>query len=1169
MDAVSNAAGRSELLQELGLTLDLRNLHEGLCIYTLDAEGEIKAEFASHNCSKCMGLDAELNCPTTLSGLPLDEKSRSEYSRQLRQAFVSLKPFKTEQRFERKNGTVCWRRVDVKPIEHQGKVYLIELCEDSSQEHHRQQQLKEYNARLTLSLEQTSQKLWEIDLISGYFSIFDPTVGEQGSASCRLRFPEDLLTGGWIHPENVSNFKIFAKKILGGERRGGAAFMMRTLTGSGYTWYALSFRMLFNEDNLPVKAIGILSSLDPAAAAQRFALYSRLWEYLLPSLYSYVCFNVTEDRLEQFWQTGRNLTNAAAALSYEEFLEQNVQHLFSMEERQRVMQEYSKEALLEHFYHGHRWLFNQFDVVEDGGYVRKIAVYTILTRPETTGAVVVFTYMQYIDKAVNRLGEIFAQGERLPESGLYTSSSAKTLIQYCESSARGSCAHILIHFCNFKGEHDPRSYHFIANAFALYFEADAICSDLAQNTISVFIPDCASLLRARQLTESSFMFVRRILSDTPLSEIRFTAALCFGKLKGLFYDDFLQEGLTTCQYLENSPSDHIAYVPPKSENPDMLSENLLYSTDLSAMRYAKIKETLNAEEEQLIFKCLDLILTASNRYTALQWVLENLGHYYRADRVYALQLIENSMTVEELGEWDNSGRPSFRGMLTGMHIDKTPLLRRAIDTQQPVNLPRRDRSLIMQNGSNPNDLSITWAFSAYPLISVKDNFKAVLCIDNPHSEEGNLALVAALKVYLLKLLQQLVEERFTDEGGQILGGKIYGLKDFNEQLPRLTSEIYTSMGVFTLCVPQMLQLSHEYGYEHCLRLLKFIKELLSRSFGNSFIFNVLEQEFVILVPNTIKEIFFDRVKLVQDIINHNYQGQVFFGATWSRGSFVSEDLVKEATTLMLSSLPGLNCRPHSLQEEFESLNPKSSSFLKQFTVYFQPKIDIQSGKLAGAEALVRGVADDGSIVSPGRFIARMEKSGTLRDLDLFVLSRVLWQQQDWKRRGLKVVPVSVNFSRFTMFDSATAGAVLAILSHYDEDSAHEIEIEITETSCAVENVTLNRAMMLFRNLGLSFALDDFGTGYANLSIFSNVHFDSIKLDRSLIADIAVNKVSQSLLESIVRISHDSSMKVIAEGVEHQEQVNVLLKSGCYLAQGFLYDRALEPGHFAEKYLKSA
>ncbi|MBO8415166.1 MAG: EAL domain-containing protein, partial [Proteobacteria bacterium] len=565
----------------------------------------------------------------------------------------------------------------------------------------------------------------------------------------------------------------------------------------------------------------------------------------------------------------------------------------------------------------------------------------------------------------------------------------------------------------------------------------------------------------------------------------------------------------------------------------------------------------------------DLILTASNKYTALQWVLENLGHYYRADRVYVLQLIENSLTVEELGEWDASGKPSFRGMLTGMHIDKTPLLRRAIDTQQPVILARRDRSVVLQNDNSAYDLSSTWAFSAYPFIAVKNDFKAVLCIDNPHAQENNLALVAALKVYLLNLLQQLVEERFDDEGGQILGGNIYGLKDFNAQLPQLTSEIYTSMGAFTISVPQMLQLSHEYGYEHCFRLLNFIKELLTRSFGNSFIFNVLEHEFVILVPNTIKEIFFDRVKRVQDVINHNYAGQVFYGATWSRGSFVSENLVKEAVTLMLSSLPGLNCRVPVLPDELENLNAGSPSMLKQFTVHFQPKIDMHTGTVVGAEALVRGVADDGSIVSPGRFIAKMEKSGMLRDLDLFVLSRVLWQQQEWKHRGFKVVPVSVNFSRFTMFDSATAGAVLAILSHYEEECSHDIEIELTETACAVENVTLNRAMMPFRNLGLSFALDDFGTGYANLSIFSKVHFDSIKLDRSLITDIAVNKVSQSLLESIVRISHDSSMKVIAEGVEHQEQVDVLLKSGCYLAQGFLYDRALEPDKFAQKYLKRA
>ena len=184
-----------------------------------------------------------------------------------------------------------------------------------------------------------------------------------------------------------------------------------------------------------------------------------------------------------------------------------------------------------------------------------------------------------------------------------------------------------------------------------------------------------------------------------------------------------------------------------------------------------------------------------------------------------------------------------------------------------------------------------------------------------------------------------------------------------------------------------------------------------------------------------------------------------------------------------------------------------------------------------------------------------------------MLSRVLWQQQRWEQQGLKTVPVSVNFSRFTLFDNSTAGAVLAILSHYREEAADKIEIEVTETACAVEDVTLKRALQPLRSLGLHFSLDDFGTGYANLSLFSKVHFDSIKIDRSLISDISVNKVSQSLLQSIVRISADSQMTVIAEGVEYQDQVDVLLKSGCTIAQGFLYDKAMDADKFAGKYLQ--
>ena len=99
--------------------------------------------------------------------------------------------------------------------------------------------------------------------------------------------------------------------------------------------------------------------------------------------------------------------------------------------------------------------------------------------------------------------------------------------------------------------------------------------------------------------------------------------------------------------------------------------------------------------------------------------------------------------------------------------------------------------------------------------------------------------------------------------------------------------------------------------------------------------------------------------------------------------------------------------------------------------------------------------------------------------------------------------------------------------------------------------------------------DDFGTGYANLSIFSKVHFDTVKLDRSLIKDLNSSVVGRSLVESIVQISHDSNTLVVAEGVEENDQADILLERGCHLAQGHLYERPLDAELFTQKYLTTA
>lgn len=1168
----SKAAAPQGLPAALGLSLDLQSLPQGLCIYSINDSGEIRAEFMSELCAALMGLEKIPPMPCALEQLPFDEKQRAEYERQLRQFFaVGVVGYRLTQCLQRADGRKVWRQVELKPLRHEGRLYLLEWSQDDSQAQELRRKFHEFNARLALSVEQTSQKLWELDLQSSIFSIYDPTADDKGALYCHMHFPDELISQGWIHPDSLFSFKLFARKIMGGERRGGSAFMMRSLAGSGYTWYALSFRMLFNEDEMPIKAVGVLSSFDPSAAAPRFALYSRLWEYLLPTLYSYMCFNVTHDRIEQLWQSGRNLTNAVATMDYNEFLLRCVKTLFTTEEGNRLLKIYSKDELLKYYDQGTRWLFNQFDVEERGGYVRRIAAYSLLTREELSDDLYVFSYMHYIDRKVRRFGESYKDAQHIANTGLYDAVTARMLCFSNLNSSNHSSAFAIIHFCNFRGEHNHTTYYFIATAFALFFEADAVAGELKGNSLSLFFPDSASLMKIRQMIESSFIFVRRILGDSRLYEIRFVAVLCYGRLQTRFYDDFVAEGMLTCRNLENRPSDYIELLPSKSEQSEYESaESLIYySTDLSAMRYASLKENLTEEEVQLVFKCLDIMLTASNKISALHWILGTLGRYYRADRIYVLQLIEGSMCVDELGEWDGSGKSSFRGLLTGMNLERTPLLKRAFMQQRPVCLSRRDRAMAMQYQA---DLSATWSFTAYPLTSPKGDLKAMLCIDNPHEHEDSLSLIASIKVYLTNLLQGLLKERYSYDNTFLQGGRIYNLQDYNELLPQLNSDVYSSMGVFALCIPRVLQLANELSMDHVSRLLAFLKELLRRTFGNSFIFNLLEHEFVIFVPNTIKEIFFERVKRVQDIVSHNYANQVSFGSTWSRGAFDSENLVREATTFMLATRPPV---PALSQLQYGQLlqqtepEMRQAAMLRKFKVFFQPKIDLGTGEVIGAEALVRGVAEDGSIELPGRFISHMEQSGSLRELDLFVFSRVLWQMKNWQDSGLQVVPVSVNFSRFTMFDSATSGAVLALLSHYSDEAASQIEIELTETACSVESATLNRAMIPYRSLGLSFALDDFGTGYANLALLSHVHFDSIKIDRSLISDLSVNKLTQSLLCSLVSISRASNMKLIAEGVEYEEQALLLLEAGCRYAQGFYYDKAIAPEKFAVKYLKAS
>ena len=226
---------------------------------------------------------------------------------------------------------------------------------------------------------------------------------------------------------------------------------------------------------------------------------------------------------------------------------------------------------------------------------------------------------------------------------------------------------------------------------------------------------------------------------------------------------------------------------------------------------------------------------------------------------------------------------------------------------------------------------------------------------------------------------------------------------------------------------------------------------------------------------------------------------------------------------------------------------------KKFEVWYQPKFNSHTGKIVGSEALIRWRADDGSLISPGRFIPLFEKNGNIIRLDEYVFREVCRQQKEWQKEGIQILPVSVNISRFSLYYSNVVEKYERIINYYDVNHKY-VQIEITE-SAIIENTVIVELIQKFHDAGFDILLDDFGSGYSSLASLNQMPFDTIKLDKSLV-DYVGNENGEKLLKFIVQLVQSLGMKITAEGVEYKEQLDFLENLNCDDIQGFYFSKPL-------------
>ena len=239
---------------------------------------------------------------------------------------------------------------------------------------------------------------------------------------------------------------------------------------------------------------------------------------------------------------------------------------------------------------------------------------------------------------------------------------------------------------------------------------------------------------------------------------------------------------------------------------------------------------------------------------------------------------------------------------------------------------------------------------------------------------------------------------------------------------------------------------------------------------------------------------------------------------------------------------------------------------EEFVLHYQPKVNLASGKLTSAEALIRWNDPRTGLVPPGRFIPILEETGLIHDVGRWALRKAIEDYLRWRAAGLAAVRIAVNVSPLQLRNRGFIAEIEAGHRHRRACGAAGLELEITE-SVIMEDVKHSIAsLQAIRAMGVSIAIDDFGTGFSSLSYLAKLPVDTLKIDRSFVNDMTATPEGLALVSTIISLAHSLKLNVVAEGVETEEQSRLLRLLNCDEMQGYLFSKPVSGEIFEARFL---
>ncbi|KMT22870.1 bifunctional diguanylate cyclase/phosphodiesterase [Clostridium cylindrosporum] len=420
--------------------------------------------------------------------------------------------------------------------------------------------------------------------------------------------------------------------------------------------------------------------------------------------------------------------------------------------------------------------------------------------------------------------------------------------------------------------------------------------------------------------------------------------------------------------------------------------------------------------------------------------------------------------------------------------------------------------------------------------------------------------------------------------------------------------IYFDIGSFKV-------INDMFGHKYGDKLLKEIAKILKGMFGNETIYGRFSNDFfgiLFKVPEEEDEpLVTDDISMYAELLGHIRDGQVFNPSyTNLKITHIVSEIEKKINSIKIEGQPHIDllmaygvCTTVSdkgISDDIKSvinmanmarITVKGSyqrrlAFFNEairqdlideqniekeivralenneFQVYYQPKYELSTEGMVGAEALIRWIHPVKGLIRPDKFIPIAERTGFIIPIGRFVLRSVCESIKEWERKNYKLVPISVNFSRAEMYQSDFIDKAIETITE-NEVNPELIEIELTESAALNDVEFATNTIMGFKNFGVKVSIDDFGTGYSCLSYLKSMPIDILKIDRSFITDIEENDKGKNIVEAIIGLAKSLNLSVVSEGVETESQTNFLKKVGCDLVQGYAFNRPMPKDDFED------